>query len=522
MSSSATARNSAERRGRLSRRLAEAGLIPGPRRLASFDDRSGVLGTDRLGEILAELGAPFAAFGLYLARRCDLLPGPVCFALASICDRGEALPATTVEELLAGALGAGGPLASFVAEPARVGLLYQEHWATARDGQPLLVRLARHGEPDLEATLHDLDALAPVLGIDRGRFSALFADYRRALDCWSDLRGQAERLERLHHELMDEGPVVVPRLVAGSATRRRMVVEWPGRCEPAAIGGAPAERGLERRVASAWLEVALVAGRLPVEAAMWPLEDGRIVMLPGEMAALKPEVRTTLWNYLRASAEERPDRAAEWLLPAVEEADAGRATELERRLRQIVPFRDGRWSRDGSTLAEHLALHWRCVTEVGLKPRPYLLAFYRGLFSLVGREGQRSPQEDPLREAVVDLRWRAGWRGWRRRAAPEALRRSAESNLLGLLELPDNLDRLLDLADGVGADSPLDGLIAPPLAGRRGRWSTQLALGLALVAVCLAAVRLSALDLPRSIVEISSALVFIGLALLWLRTTTRR
>ena len=183
----------------------------------------------------------------------------------------------------------------------------------------------------------------------------------------------------------------------------------------------------------------------------------------------------------------------------------------------MVPFRDGAWSRRADLLAEYLVLHWRVSREAGFRPRPHLLAFFRGLF-WAARLGHRlAPEADPLRDAQEDLRWLAGWQELRQLIDPRKLGESLESNLASLLELPQKLDQVLSLAT---SDRPLFRVeLREPAAERRRRNRTTLliCLCLALAAVILLAAEVGRLGLAGPWVEGLFAAVFLGVggALLW-------
>ena len=76
------------------------------------------------------------------------------------------------------------------------------------------------------------------------------------------------------------------------------------------------------------------------------------------------------------------------------------------RFREIVPFRDGGWRGrgDSSSLTEHLFVHWKLVSERGLRPQRHLLCFYRGLFQTLAVVRRFAPDSDPLLEGLQDVR----------------------------------------------------------------------------------------------------------------------
>lgn len=111
--------------------------------------------------------------------------------------------------------------------------------------------------------------------------------------------------------------------------------------------------------------------------------------------------------------------------------------ELQHRFREIVPFRDGGWSTDGDSrsLAEHLFVHWKVVSERGLRPQRHLLAFYRGLFQTAAHGQRLAPYSDPLLAGLQEVRM------------VEMLGQFRD--VLGLSQLSDNLDRYVVMMMGL-------------------------------------------------------------------------
>ncbi len=520
-----------DRRREVESRLIDQRLAQGPRGHRATAPE-GAVGDDfggRLHRALAGLGPVFSAFGPYLARRGDLVALADCLRLEELA-RSEPPPALapeTVRERLEGELPAPAAelFARFDPEPWARGPLHQTQVARLADGREVLVclPLAAPGP----GTRRDLELLAVLRPALRRRVLDLdeaLADFRRWLIAESDLAARAGRLEALFRDAAGSDLLAVPRVHRRLSGGGVLTVERLAGIPLEATDGEEAAprvagpREAARRLHLLWLEQVLGAGLFPVEAEVVALADGRLAVTGGEIVEMPEVARRNLWSYLRAAAAHDPDRACECL---VRELEPGRRGAVERdlllALRQVVPFRDGSWSPRADLLAEHLVLHWRVSREAGFRPRPHLLAFFRGLF-WVARLGHRlSPRSDPLRDALEDLRWLAGWQELRALADPRQLGESLEIGLSSLLALPQKLDRVLDLAT---ADRPLVQVeIRETATDRRRRNRTVLAVCVCLVlaTLILLATELGSLGLGGPWVERLSAVGFlaVGGVLLW-------
>ncbi len=528
--------STADRRRDVERRLIDQRLVEGPRGRRAAAPEGGV-GDDfggRLHRALAGLGPVFGAFGPYLARRPDLLPLADCLRLEELA-RSEPPPVLApeaVRQRLEGELAAPAAelFARFDPEPWARGPLHQTQVARLADGREVLVclPLAAPG-PATRRDLELLNLLRPALRRRVLDLDQALADFRRWLIAESDLAARAGRLEALFRDAAGSDLLAVPRVHrrrsgGGVLTVERLAGIPLEATEGEAAGpraAGPREAGpreAARRLHLLWLEQVLGAGLFPVEAEVVALADGRLAVTGGEIAEMPEAARRNLWNYLRSAAAHDPDRACECLARELEPMRRGAVErDLLLALRQVVPFRDGSWSPRADLLAEHLVLHWRVSREAGFRPRPHLLAFFRGLF-WAARLGHRlCPRSDPLRDALDDLRWLTGWQELRALADPRQLGESLETGLSSLLALPQKLDRVLDLAT---ADRPLVQVeIRETAADRRRRNRTVLAVCLCLVlaTLILLVTELGSLGLGGPSVERLSAVVFlaVGGALLW-------
>ena len=548
-----------QRRLEVERRLAERGLLRGPRRIPRGRHPGG--GSPRGGHprgghpqaaaevvelrrLLEELGPVFVAFGRYLSLRADLLRATDCLALRELDEQAEPSSLEAVDGRILEQLGR--PRAElfpvFEHVPFEVRWLDQAHRARLESGERVVVRIVHPGRR--QEILRELEALPALRGAvaalcrddgfpgaapsSREHFSEVVDDFRRQVVERLDLAAQADGLQILGRDARRDELLVVPEVYRDVSAAGVLTVQWlPGQtlAEIAALPGLQAidAYDLARRVGLLWLQTTLVGHRFPVEADLLELPDGRLAVTGGSFAELPDASRVRLWNYLRATVEHFPDRAAASLLREVTPLDpeASRG-ELRARVRQVVPFRDGAWSATGESLGEYAVLHWRLLRGVGFKPRRHLDAFYQGLFWAAGTARRLAPQKDPLGEAVRDFDWLAGWNQLRQLAAPRQLAATAESYVQALAELPQKLDRVLSLATG-------DGFRLPASRPRKRRRSNAvvavICLGLAMAAVAWLATDLrllgGAVGLSAAGTERALAAVYLGLGLTLL-TAVRR
>ena len=116
-----------------------------------------------------------------------------------------------------------------------------------------------------------------------------------------------------------------------------------------------------------------------------------------------------------------------------------------RRLRQIVPFRDGEWSGD-DRLTEQLLVYWRATSEAGWQQLTPALHRYRGLQSLGAALAKLAPTEDHLLAALRSERLRHGVRGAERFVDPRAQSAAMDRLLQDMVNLPRQLDQFLTQA----------------------------------------------------------------------------
>ncbi|MEM7587215.1 MAG: AarF/UbiB family protein, partial [Acidobacteriota bacterium] len=443
---------------------------------------------------LQELGPLFSDFGRFLALRADLLRSQDCLELAEIPDVGQPLSLAEVDRLVAGELGqpTNEVFAVFEQTPFMVRWLEQSHRAILPGGERVVVKLAHPGRR--QAVESELEALTVLRGLFLGtdfavsdHFDDVRADYCQAVSARLDLRTEAAALKMLGRDARRSDLWAAPQLFGDLSTSNVLTRQWlPGstldELADRSMMHAVDASDLARRLSLTWLQMALLGQLFPIEAEVIEMPNGRLAVTGGVFGALPEASRANLWTYVRATVEHVPDRAAASLLrEVVKVRDDAIEGELRTRIRQAVPFRDGGWSAAGESLAEYSLLHWRLLRGAGFRARLHLDQFYMGMFGVARSARRFAPQDDHLAAASRDLDWLAGWNQLRQMASPRAMGQNAESYLSSLVELPQKLDRLLDLSTA--------GSQRPAASGRRKRSEHKNA-SVAVFSLCLMMVAL--------------------------------
>ncbi|HXM69891.1 MAG TPA: hypothetical protein VN970_02065, partial [Thermoanaerobaculia bacterium] len=231
-----------------------------------------------------------------------------------------------------------------------------------------------------------------------------------------------------------------------------------------AAGDAGRRGELVRLLCVAWLRQAMEGSVFPVgftETGARAVAGGRLAFLTGSFARPPAADRTNLGGFLVAMAAHEPDEACSYLLREMtrEGPDAAEET-LRLQIRQVVPFRDGAWSDAGTSLAEHIFVCARKARACGFRPRPQLVAFYRGLaaVAIAARqvapteppEHPETPDEDALLAALREVRVLTSFSQVREAMSPPWSDQWGRYAVL-MSELPRKMDELLAMAAETGA-----------------------------------------------------------------------
>lgn len=184
----------------------------------------------RVREALEEAGGVYVKLGQIAATRIDVLPARLCEELSRLQSRSVPVPEAEVRTVLEQQYGR--PVeevfARFDWSPLAAASIGQTHTAALIDGEEVVVKVQRPGiEATIERDLAALDQLARLAerrtaaGRDL-RVSQLAAEFGRSLRSELDFRDEAVSTATMH-ELLDDGPIIVPTVHRELSTRRVMV-----------------------------------------------------------------------------------------------------------------------------------------------------------------------------------------------------------------------------------------------------------------------------------------------------------
>jgi ubiquinone biosynthesis protein len=423
----------------------------------------------RVRSALERLGPVFAAAGLYLSSRADLLPLADCVELSGIAERPPPTPATSVRPVLISELGRplGEVFSAFEEAPWDCGFQTQSHHAWLRDERPVVVKLVRPewgahwaGDGDLLPLLAEALAAGPWDGLSADEW---LDDFRQCVPHRMDLGREAEALTALADDPAADG-VRVPAVLRPLSTAGVLVYERPAGVRlsellaggPGTGRGAYAGRAAARQLVRVWLRLALRGGRFPADlrpADVVLLTDDTLALTGGRFADLPAEPRAGLTGHLTAAAAGDLDAACAHLLGELKPTPGSAGADAVRRaLRQaVLPHeQDGAPALFGDGPAESLFAHLACARAQGWRPTPAVAAFAQGLARVGALARGLAPDGAGFREALEGFRVEAVLSRLRDVLGLRGMSgRWAEYGAL-CAEFPQLLDRLLSPAADPG------------------------------------------------------------------------
>jgi predicted unusual protein kinase regulating ubiquinone biosynthesis (AarF/ABC1/UbiB family) len=480
-------------RQRLHESLARHGLIGkddprGPSRT------SGVKGS-ALRSVLQEWGDVGCLFGLYISSRIDLFSAEECDELSHIPDRATASSFTEVQQFVERELGVGIHQAFLAVEPTPydTSLLRDSYVAMLESGQNVTLHVLRSDFRSLPTD--QLDALRMLgetsfLGWSSRLTTDVVDDFVRELQLRVDFLQEAEALDTLARDVQAEVELYSPRVIWefcrpgvlaverqpwGSLSRiaARRKDSGDGRAFPGALDRS-SER-LANLICLAWLRQVFLGRVFPVQFGFDDVfvleEDGRLGLMGRSYAIPTPEARADLWRYLLAVAADDPDECCRTLLALTYRHEAsGPPDELLAAFRQAINcFTSGPGEKDFYTgLAARILRQLQLATQLGYRPLPSLLIFYRGIFCAAALSRALHPSSDSLQDAVDGVWSLTIFTSVHQMMRADALREMGGKYLTAMLEFPMSLDAMLSQNAKNNGASPFEttpasvGQQAPP------------------------------------------------------------
>jgi predicted unusual protein kinase regulating ubiquinone biosynthesis (AarF/ABC1/UbiB family) len=502
----------------------------------------------RLSAALVSLGPVFSSFGIYLSSRADLLPAKNCLELAAIPGRAEVSPFNRIWSLIGREMGRRPTeiYAAFDEEPFESRLTFQSHRAQLRSGEAVIVRAVH---PEFEKLLaYDLELLSLLNGVLAGvLIEGAIEDFRLTLKQQIDFVREAEMMAEFARDAIRSKAVKAPTAHGALCTSKILTLEhlsgsnlgdlisaFNGReikgglatAAPPPLAGIDCGE-LASLLCNVWLRQSLQGSVFPIDPCpenILILSNRQIAFTGGFFAGLQSYVKTNLFNYLVAAAAHDPDSACSYLLREMRRGKgAASEEEVRRRLRQVIPFRDGGWRDSGNcpSLAEYLFVHWRFARECGYQPQPHLLCFFRGLFQIAAIARRLGPGRDPLMEGLQDLRFNAVFAEFRDMVSLGRLGDGLDKYAAVMTELPQRLNDALTIAIEGHARLKCGEIERIKDRSRKNSSTTVIALLLLLMSVALLSHHMSTSAGAKVWADRIGALAFMFVGTLLLRASCR-
>ena len=485
----------------------------------------------RLRECMESMGPLFAAFGLYLSSRLDLLPEALCEELNLIRDERAPMPPDTVRAIFAKDVGCAPERAFLRFDPApfEVRLFWQGHNASLRYASgadsDVIVRIIH---PGIEAWVDDSDLLwmfagsLMACGATASQVKRGIEDFGREAAAACSFENDMRAAELLEQDAEASDVAAAPGVLRHLCRAHVAVLTRSATLEESAPAESPE---LARTLCAAWFRHALQGftyqtDPYPRNVAFSP--EGRLRFHTGPFAALPEKAKTNLWAYLIALDGDDINGAYDHLAQEVAVGVSKRLDEeLRRRFRQLASYRSHPLTEsftelsDEHNLGDQVLCHWRLASEIGVVDAN-LTSFYRGLYAMVRTIRRLAPGRDILSEALYDLRLMTVFDQVKQMVRPSEMAGLMESYATAMLAMPQQIDGMLASAGSGRRPVHSDRL---PASGR-GRGTVVVSLLLAFAGVAMLLHKIAS-PASGATVDRILAVAFAGFGLVLLRMGSR-
>jgi len=304
--------------------------------------------------------------------------------------------------------------AEFEDIPYETRLLFQGHRARLRTGATVAVVVLRpwcavFQQPLEPSQVIDVDSLSEYFGDWMN--AGLLIDFINSMQRKTDFTSARKAMDLMVRDASSCESLLFHKSYAELCTRQLMVFE------PSAAH--PLDYILQRQVNSStalgqllcqvWLQQALYGRCFPVDPQLHNvlISNKQVAFINCDLAGLPNSAKENLQSYFNAMLVDDPDRAAKHLL-----------LEMAPRKSRVDPdafrtnFRQAAYfgmlqpvlGTDSNALAQIAFQHWKTALDNGYFPKNHLLCFYRGLFSIARIARLITPEGDPLRVGMEELR----------------------------------------------------------------------------------------------------------------------
>ncbi len=307
---------------------------------------------EQLATDLEALGPTYIKIGQVLAGRPDLIPQSYTEALERLQDNVQPFPFAEVEQIVTTELGVklSSAFATFEPIPLAAASLGQVHYATMRDGRPVVVKVQR---PNIRKQIaEDFEAMAGIATLldqhtEMGRtyrFSTVLEEFRTTIQNELNYEREAQNLVTVGRNLAEFPLIQVPQPIPDYCTRSVLTMDFvTGRkvtmLSPLArldIKGAP----LAEELLKAYLKQVLVDGIFhadPHPGNVFITDEGRIALLDlGMVGYTSPGLQENLLKLVLSVSHGRGEEAAELVIRISEKRENFDAPAFRRHITHLV------------------------------------------------------------------------------------------------------------------------------------------------------------------------------------------
>jgi predicted unusual protein kinase regulating ubiquinone biosynthesis (AarF/ABC1/UbiB family) len=348
--------------------------------------------------------------------------------------------------------------------PFKSNLIGQTHRATLANGDSVAVFVVRPEYSDANR--------APQITEELGRTGVrdlcpdcckdeVIADFLEALRRSTDWRLRSQTLASIASGAESAGAGWSRKFYAELSGVRVLTLSY---CEDKYLeaslsAGLHDRQVMARAVCRQWLWESLNGRFCPIDprAGNMTLIEPQAIRFDGnEFSELPRRTKDNLRLYLMATLEDDPDCAARYLLQEMIPPKRGvnNPGEFRSRFRQAAYFGalEPILGTDTNALAQLIFQHWKTALDFGYTPAPYLLCFYRGLFSIARVARKLAPTEDPLRDGLEELDATMTLGQFKDLAAVSYWFQNSDKYAMAMINYPRALDEALNRASRPNLD----------------------------------------------------------------------
>jgi hypothetical protein len=414
---------------------------------------AGLSPSARFRNALEELGGLYAAFGLFLCWRADLLRPDFLGRLRQLQAAPPPIETAEFARILSGELGeAGMTLAQNLEARPCWNTLARCAYRTQYQGRGIVAQVARDPIPD--SAFQEFEAGVGLLEEEDLKLAvkpetlASFREWMRLTDSPDRERSYLEALASAREKTMTQYPVMIPAISSG----RVLCLEWVEGASVASLiaaGSAQAAECIAECVLEQICTIAAVDGDFDPES-MVVTQAGKLVLRrANRLVAIPPFQTRHALKYVSGVLASNGAAAAHML---VKMASSRQGLSLENRLRDELSNLEPelKINLQFPPSAAIFEDNWRALTRIGAEKPLFLDILHRNLVAAGYWNAETAPAALPMRDFLAEAQWPVLGRMLRTRLAELATREAASDWFIGSgLLFFESLRQLNHLAEGL-------------------------------------------------------------------------